>query len=48
MSDTVDFFRGRLDQTNDLRHPLVVLGARLPWQEIEAPIAHRFARQVRV
>lgn len=47
MSDTADFFRGRLDQMIDLRHPLVVLGARMPWQEIEASIAHRFARQVR-
>jgi len=47
MSDTADFFRGRLDQMIDLRHPLVVLGARMPWQEIEASIAHRFARRVR-
>jgi IS5 family transposase len=31
----------------DLRHPLAVLGARLPWQEIEASIAHRFARRVK-
>ena len=38
MSDTADFFRGRLDQMIDLRHPLVVLGARMPWQEIEASV----------
>ena len=43
MSDTADFFRGRIDQTIDLRHPLAVLTARMPWQAIEASIA----RQVR-
>ena len=42
-----DFFRNRLDQMIDLRHSLVVLGSRLPWQAIEARVAHRFARQVR-
>ena len=31
----------------DLRHPLAVLASRMPWQEIEASLAHRFARQVR-
>jgi IS5 family transposase len=48
MSDTADFFRGRIDQMIDLRHPLAVLGARMPWQEIEAGLAQQFARRVRV
>ena len=47
MSMTDDFFRNRLDQMIDLRHPLAVLANRMPWQEIEASLAHRFARQVR-
>jgi hypothetical protein len=44
---TDDFFRSRLDQMIELRHPLAVLASRLPWQEIEASIAQSFARQVR-
>ena len=44
---TDDFFLNRLDQLIDLRHPLAVLANRMPWQEIEASLAHRFARQVR-
>jgi IS5 family transposase len=44
---TDDFFRNRLDQLIDLRHPLAVLANRMPWQEIEASLAHRFARLVR-
>ena len=47
MSMTEDFFRNLLDQLIDLRHPLAVLANRMPWQEIEASLAHRFARQVR-
>ncbi len=47
MSMTDDFFRSRLDQLIDLRHPLAVLANRMPWQEIEASLAHRFARQMR-
>jgi len=47
MSDTADFFRGRIDQMIDLRHPLAVLGSRMPWQEIEASLASQFARRVR-
>jgi transposase, IS5 family len=47
MSITADFFRNRLDQMIDLRHPLAVLANRMPWQEIEASLAHLFARQVR-
>jgi transposase InsO family protein len=38
---TDDFFRNRLDQLIDLRHPLAVLANRMPWQEIEASLAHR-------
>ena len=47
MNQTEDFFRSRLDQMIDLRHPLAVLSSHMPWQEIEASLAHRFARQVR-
>lgn len=36
-----------MDQLIDLRHPLAVLANRMPWQEIEASFAHRFARLVR-
>jgi IS5 family transposase len=46
-ASTDDFYRNRLDQLIDLRHPLAVLANRMPWQEIEASLAHRFARQVR-
>jgi IS5 family transposase len=44
---TDDFFRNRLDQMIDLRHPLAVLANRMPWQEIEASLAHRWARKVK-
>jgi transposase, IS5 family len=47
MSPVDDFFRSRLDQMIDLRHPLAVLAHRMPWQEIEASLAHQFARQVK-
>jgi IS5 family transposase len=47
MNDTADFFRSRLDQMIDLRHPLAVLASRMPWQELEASIAHLFAKAVR-
>jgi IS5 family transposase len=47
MSDTVDFFRSRLDQMIDLRHPLAVLSSRMPWQELEASVSHLFAKKVR-
>jgi len=36
---TDDFFRSRLDQVIDLRHPLAVLAQRMPWQAIEAALA---------
>lgn len=47
MSTTADFFRNRLDQIINLHHPLAVLAHRMPWQKIEASLAHLFARQVR-
>lgn len=47
MSVTADFSRNRLDQMIDPRHPLAVLSNRMHWQEIEASMAHLFARQVR-
>ena len=43
-TSTDDFFRSRLDQMIDLRHPLAVLASLMPWQEIESSLAHRFAR----
>jgi IS5 family transposase len=47
MTGTADFFRSRLDQMIDLRHPLAVLASRMPWQELGASIAHLFAKAVR-
>ena len=44
---TDEFFCNRLNQLIDLRHPLAVLANFMPWQEIKASPAHRFARQVR-
>lgn len=40
-----DFFRARLNTMIDLRHPLVVLAARLPWPVIEAALSTKFAHQ---
>ena len=42
-----DFFRSRIDQMIDLRHPLAVLASRMPWQEIEARVAQVFSRKGR-
>ena len=42
---TDDFFRSRIDQMIDLRHPLAVLSSRMPWQEIEARVAHLLVRK---
>ncbi len=42
---TDDFFRSRIDQMIDLRHPLEVLSSRMPWQELEARVAHLFVRK---
>ena len=36
---TPDFFRSRLAEMIDLRHPLAVLAGRLPWAAIEAAVA---------
>lgn len=47
MSLVDDIFRSRLDQMINLSHPLVILASRMPWQEIEASLAHQFARQVK-
>src|SRR5690606_38093990 len=47
MNQIDDFFRSRLDQMIDLRKPLAVLATHIPWQELEASVAHRYARQVR-
>jgi IS5 family transposase len=42
---TDDFFRARLDHMVDLRHSLAVLASRMPWQQIEASVAHLFSRR---
>ena len=42
---TDDFFRARLDQMIDLRHPLAVLARRMPWSQIEAALSPAFARR---
>ena len=42
---TEDFFRVRLDHMIDLRHALAVLASRMPWQQIEALVAHLFSRK---
>jgi IS5 family transposase len=44
---TDDFFRARLDQMIDLRHPLAVLATRMPWADIEASLAPAFAHRDR-
>ena len=44
---TPDFFRSRLDQMIDLRHPLAVLSARLPWAAIEAAVAPKVVHQAK-
>lgn len=44
---TDDFFRARLDQMNDLRHPLAMLATRMPWSDIEAALAPAFAHRTR-
>jgi IS5 family transposase len=42
---TDDFFRNRLDQMIDLRHPLAVLARRMPWGQIEAGLAPALAHR---
>ncbi len=39
---TDDFFRSRLDCVIDARHPLAVLGDKLPWSKLEGSIAPIF------
>lgn len=33
-----DFFRNRLDEVIDLKHPLAVLAAQLPWEAIHSAL----------
>ena len=40
-----DFFRARLDQMIDLRHPLAVLASRMPWSHLETVLSPAFARK---
>ena len=42
-----DFFRGRLEDMIDLRHPLAVLARRMPWTQIEAALAPALAHRDR-
>jgi transposase, IS5 family len=44
---TDDFFRARLDQMIDLRHPLAVLARRIPWGQLEAALSPSFERRDR-
>jgi IS5 family transposase len=44
---TEDFFSARLDHMIDLRHSLVVLASRMPWQQIEASVSHLFSRRAK-
>jgi transposase, IS5 family len=44
---TDDFFRARLEQMIDLKHPLAVLANRMPWGQIETALAPSFARKDR-
>jgi transposase, IS5 family len=44
---TPDFFRARLDTMIDMRHPLAVLAARMPWSRIEAALEPLLAHKDR-
>ena len=44
---TPDFFRSRLEQMIDLKHPLAVLATRLPWSDIETAVMPKLAHQAR-
>ena len=44
---TPNFFRSRLDQMIDLKHPLAVLATRRPWAVIEAAVAPKLAHQAK-
>jgi transposase, IS5 family len=43
MASTPDLFRQSIDSMIDLRHPLAVLATRMPWPQIEAALAPKFA-----
>ena len=45
--ESADFFRARLEQMIDLRHPLAALANRMPWGQIEAALAPTFAHKSR-
>jgi len=45
---TTDFFRARLDQMIDLRHPLAVLARRMPWDRIEGQLSPLLAHRNRL
>jgi transposase, IS5 family len=47
MTQTVDFFRARLDAMIDLKHPLAVLATRLPWLQLETNLAPIWRRESR-
>jgi IS5 family transposase len=44
---TDDFFRARLEQMIDLKHPLAVLAGRMPWDQLEIALAPSFVRKDR-
>ena len=44
---TPDFFRARLAEMIDLRHPLAVLAGRLPWAAIEVAVAPKLVPAAR-
>lgn len=44
---TPDFFRARLADMIDHRHPLAVLSTRIPWTRLEATLSPTFARRDR-
>jgi len=44
---TDDFFRARLEQMIDLKHPLAVLAQRMPWAQIEKALFPCFAAKNR-
>ena len=47
MTQTMDFFRARLDAMIDLKHPLAVLATRLPWLQLETNLAPIWRRESR-
>src|SRR3990167_3435117 len=44
---TPDFFRSRLAEMVDLRHPLAVLSTRIPWAGLESTLAEHFVHRDR-